>query len=125
MLSLEDNDLLCRVGAGTPMGSFMRQFWVPALRSEFLKVDGPPERIRLLGENLVAFRDTTGRVGVFDEACPHRGVSLTLARNENCGLRCIYHGWKFDVDGRVVDVPTEPTSRRAEFAAKVPLRHYP
>jgi phthalate 4,5-dioxygenase oxygenase subunit len=124
MLSPEDNDLLCRVSPGTPMGSFMRRFWIPALRSAFLKVDGNPQPVRLLGQNFVAFRDTKGRVGLLNEACPHRGVSLTLARNEGCGLRCIYHGWKFDVDGNVTDVPTEPISRRADFAKKVPLRHY-
>ena len=124
MLTAEDNDLLCRVSPDAPMNAYMRQFWIPALRSEFLKSDGDPERVRLLGETFVAFRDSNGRVGLLNEACPHRGVSLTLGRNENCGLRCVYHGWKFDVDGNVVDVPTEPKSRREEFAKKVTLRHY-
>src|SRR3954471_5763305 len=108
MLSKESNELLCRVGPGTPMGNMLRQFWVPALRSARLEASGAPVRVRLFGENFVAFRASDGRVGFLDEGCPHRGVSLALARNENCALTCIFHGWKIDVSGKVVDVPSEP-----------------
>ncbi len=125
MLSREDNETLTRVGRDTPMGRMQRAYWHPVARSERLAADGAPVRVRLLGEDYVAFRATDGRVGFFDEACPHRGTSLALARNEDNGLRCIFHGWKFDVDGLTSDVPTEPAERRAEFARKVPLRHYP
>ena len=100
MLSKEDNELLCRVGPGTPMGQLMRQYWLPALpSSEFAEADGPAKRMRLLGENLVMFRDTGGNLGALAEACPHRGASLYFGRYEECGLRCSYHGWKFDIRG--------------------------
>src|SRR5579875_1102333 len=125
MLTKEENELLCRVGPGTPMGEFLREYWVPALRSEALVADGAPVRVRLFGENFVAFRSTDGRVGFFDEGCPHRCTSLALARNEDNALTCIFHGWKIDVSGKVVEVPSEPPERRAEFAAKVRVRHYP
>ena len=121
----EDNDRLTLVGPGTPMGAMMRQYWHPVLRAKKLVADGAPVRVRLLGENFVAFRATDGRLGFFDEKCPHRCASLALARNEGNGLRCIYHGWKFDVSGSTVEVPTEPPERREAMAAKVPLRHYP
>src|SRR5271154_4433347 len=107
------------------MGELLREFWTPALRSAALEADGPPKRVRLLGQNFVAFRATDGRVGFLNEACPHRCTSLALARNEENGLRCIFHGWKTDVPGRVVDVPSEPPERRDEFAARVPVAHYP
>ena len=123
MLSKENNDLLTRVGPGTPMGQVLRQFWTPALRSAKLEIDGAPERVRLFGESFVAFRDTNGRVGFLDEACPHRGVSLALGRNEECGLRCIFHGWKMNVDGQVVEVPSEPQG--SNLASKVRVNHYP
>ena len=125
MLSKEENERLTSVGPGTPMGLMLREFWTPAIRSGALEADGAPRRVRLLGENFVAFRATDGRVGFFAERCPHRCSSLALARNEDNALRCIFHGWKFDVSGKVVDVPTEPAERRAEFAARVPLKHYP
>jgi phthalate 4,5-dioxygenase oxygenase subunit len=125
MLTREENELLCRVGPGTPMGEMLREYWMPALRSEALEADGAPVRVRLMGENFVAFRATDGRVGLFDEGCPHRCTSLALARNEDNALTCIFHGWKIDVTGKVVDVPSEPPERRAEFAAKVRVRHYP
>jgi len=125
MLTREQNEMLCKVGPGTPMGEFMRQFWVPAVRADALEADGAPVRVRLLGENFIAFRATDGRVGFFDEGCPHRCTSLALARNEDNALTCIFHGWKIDVSGKVVDVPSEPPERRAEFAAKVRVRHYP
>lgn len=109
MLSREDNDLLTRVEGDAPMGRLMRAHWMPAcLSEEVTGPDGPPVRIRLLGEELVAFRDTAGRLGVLDEHCPHRRASLALGRNEECGLRCLYHGWKIDVEGSIVDRPSEP-----------------
>jgi phthalate 4,5-dioxygenase oxygenase subunit len=108
MLSAEENDLLCRVEGDAPMGALMRRHWIPACMSEEVaESDGPPVRVRLLGEELVAFRDSLGRLGVVDEHCPHRRASLALGRNEECGLRCLYHGWKIDVDGNVVDRPSE------------------
>ena len=122
MLSKEDNERLTRVGPGTPMGEMLREFWTPALRSAALEADGAPKRVRLLGENFVAFRATDGRVGFFQENCPHRGVSLALARNEENGLRCIFHGWKFTIAGQCIDTPTEPAERRGEFCKRVPLR---
>jgi len=125
VLTRAENELLTRVGPGTPMGEMLREYWTPALRSAALEADGAPVRVRLLGENFVAFRASDGRVGFFDEGCPHRCTSLALARNEDNALTCIFHGWKIDVSGKVVDVPSEPPERRAEFAAKVRVRHYP
>jgi phthalate 4,5-dioxygenase oxygenase subunit len=125
MLKKEDNELLCRVGPGTAMGQFMREYWVPVLRSARLETAGAPVRVRLLGENFVVFRTADGRVGLFDEACPHRGASLTLARNEGDGLRCAYHGWKLGAGGDLLEVPTEQPARRAQFIARTALRHYP
>jgi phenylpropionate dioxygenase-like ring-hydroxylating dioxygenase large terminal subunit len=124
MLTGDENDLLTRVGPGTPMGELFRRFWLPALLpSELPRPDCPPVRLPLLGERLVAFRDTEGRVGVLDEFCAHRGVSLYFGRNEECGLRCVYHGWKYDVRGQCVDMPAEPAGSR--FADKIRLRSYP
>jgi len=108
MLSKADNELLTRVGPGTPMGDLMRQYWLPVLHSWELEPDGPPLRVRVLGEDLIAWRDTDGRPALIRENCPHRGASLFFARNEECGLRCVYHGWKFDVDGKCLDQPNEP-----------------
>src|SRR5258708_431694 len=109
MLSREENDLITRVGPGTPMGELMRRYWIPALLSEEIsEPECPPLRVRLLGEDLVAFRDSMGRVGLLAEHCSHRGTSLYYGRNEECGLRCIYHGWKYDVEGRVLETPAEP-----------------
>src|SRR5882757_2806011 len=100
MLSREENELLTRTGPGTAMGEAMRRYWIPALLArEIAGPDGPPVRVRLLGEDLVAFRDSDGRIGLLDEYCPHRRASLWFGRNEECGLRCVYHGWKFDVAG--------------------------
>ena len=108
MLSAEDNEILTRVGPGTQMGNLLRRYWIPAcLSAEIAEPDGPPARVRLLGEDLVAFRDTDGRVGLIEEQCPHRGASLFYGRNEGCGLRCTYHGWKFDVTGQCVDQRSE------------------
>jgi phthalate 4,5-dioxygenase len=120
-----DNDLLTRVANDAPMGSFLRQnYWMPALLGQSLTAGGTPVRVGLLGQNLVAFRTHDGRVGIFDEACPHRRVSLALARNEDNALRCIFHGWKFGVDGSVLEAPTQPYNQEG-FCKKVPLRHYP
>ena len=110
-MTVKDSEELTRVGPGTVMGNFMRQYWVPAAQSSELPVDGTPMRLLLLGEKLVAFRDSSGRVGVMDHNCPHRNASLVLGRNEEDGLRCIYHGWKFDVTGRCVDMPSVPPSQ--------------
>ena len=109
MLTREENERLTRVGAGTPMGTLMRRYWIPAAFSHQIeKPDSPPVRARLLGEDLVAFRDSEGRVGLIDERCPHRTASMFYGRNEECGLRCVYHGIKFDVDGKCTDVPCLP-----------------
>ena len=107
MLSQADNDLLTRTGPGTAMGALLREYWMPALRSDAVEAGGPPCRVRLLGEDLVVFRGADGSVGVLDEACPHRRASLTLARNDDCALRCIYHGWKIGRDGTVLETPNE------------------
>jgi phthalate 4,5-dioxygenase len=124
MLSREDNQLVTQVGQGTPMGNTMRMYWIPALLSkEIAEPDGPPTRVRLLGEDLVAFRDSEGRIGLLDEFCPHRRVSLYFGRNEECGLRCVYHGWKFDVAGACIDMMNEPDEN--DFKHKVRLTAYP
>ncbi len=124
MLTAEENDLLCRVESNAPMGQLMRRHWIPACLSEEVTApDGAPVRTRLLGEDLVVFRDTDGRLGVLDEHCPHRRVSLALARNEECGLRCLYHGWKMDVEGNVLEMASEPTE--SGFIGKVKHKAYP
>ena len=125
MLSREDNELLTRVGPGTPMGEMIREYWLPACRSAKLEPEGAPERVRLVGEDFVAFRGTDGRVALIAEACPHRCTSMALARNEGDGLRCIFHGWKISLEGRCVDAPTEPADRRERFAELVPVRSHP
>ena len=114
MITQEENDLLCLVEGAVPMGTIMRQHWVPACMSEEVaERDGKPARVRLLGEDLVVFRDSEGRLGAIDEFCRHRGASLAFGRNENCGLRCLYHGWKFDVNGNVMEMPSEPDAGEA------------
>ena len=124
MLSKEDNELLTHVGPGTPMGDLLRRYWMPALLSiEIPAPDSPPVRVRILAEDLVAVRDTNGDVGLFAQACPHRGASLFFGRNEEAGLRCVYHGWKFDVTGRCVDMPSEPAA--SNFKDKVKTTAYP
>lgn len=105
-----DSEILTGVGPGTPMGELMRQYWLPALMSSELKADAAPIRLKLLGEQLVAFRDTSGRVGILDQRCPHRCASLFLGRNEADGIRCVYHGWKFDVDGNCLEAANLPGS---------------
>jgi phthalate 4,5-dioxygenase oxygenase subunit len=124
MLTAEENDLLCRVEGDAPMGQLMRRHWLPAcLSEEVAQPDGAPVRIRALGEKLVAFRDSSGRLGVLDEHCPHRRASLALGRNEECGLRCLYHGWKFDVEGNVLDMASEPPGTRMND--KIKQKAYP
>src|SRR5437868_5285669 len=124
MLSKEENQLLTATDAGQPAGDYFRRFWLPVLLpSEVPEPDCPPVRVRVLGENLIAFRDTQGRVGLIDEACPHRRASLFWGRNEECGLRCVYHGWKFDVSGICVDMPNEP--QEYGFGNKVRIAAYP
>ena len=124
MLSKADNETLCRVGPGTPMGNMMREYWLPALTAGDLpSPDCAPVRLRLLGENIIAFRTTSGAVGTVANACPHRGASLFFGRNEEEGLRCVYHGWKFDVTGTCVDMPSEPAE--SNFKTKVRVKAYP
>ena len=124
MLSVEENEILCRVGLGTPMGNLMREYWIPAVRSDELpSPDCPPMRIRLLGEDLIGYRTTSGAVGLMQNSCPHRGASMFFGRNEEEGLRCVYHGWKFDVAGNCVDMPSEPAE--SNFRSKVKARAYP
>jgi phthalate 4,5-dioxygenase len=109
MLSKEDNDMLTQTDRGTPMGEVFRRFWIPVLLSEEVPLpDCPPVRFRILGEDLLAFRDSEGRVGVMEPNCPHRGAPLYFGRNEDCGIRCLYHGWKYDVTGQCVDMPNIP-----------------
>jgi phenylpropionate dioxygenase-like ring-hydroxylating dioxygenase large terminal subunit len=123
MLTRQENELLTRVGPGTPMGDLMRQYWIPALLSTELGAGGRVKRVRLLGEDLVAFRARDGKVGVMGEFCSHRRASLYFARNEDGGLRCVYHGWQFGADGRCLDMPNEPPETR--FCDKVRHPAYP
>lgn len=122
MAMTSDYELLTRVGPGTPMGTLMREYWIPACLASEIKADGPPLRLMLLGEKLIAIRDSAGRVGIFDHRCPHRGASLFFGRNEEHGLRCIYHGWKFDVEGSCLDMPN--VKARNSFAHKVKAKAY-
>ena len=118
------NDFLTRTGPRTPMGDLLRRYWIPALLAqEVPEPDCPPVRVKLMSERLLAFSDTQGRVGVIDEFCAHRGVSLWFARNEENGLRCPYHGWKYDVSGQCVDVPSEPAE--SGFCNRIRLKSYP
>lgn len=119
MLSHEKNAILTRSGADKPLGKFMRCFWIPAMTAaEVPGADEPPVRLKLLNEDLVVFRDSEGRVGVLQEHCPHRGASLFFGRNEEGGLRCVYHGWKFDVSGACMEMPTEPRTSRMRHNIK-------
>src|SRR5688572_27476028 len=111
VLTKEENELLCRVGPGTPMGEVFRRYWIPAvLTEEIPDAGGPPVMVKLLGENLIAFRDSEGRVGLIEELCAHRQASLFYGRPEEGGIRCIYHGWKYGVDGTIMDTPAEPAN---------------
>lgn len=124
MLTREENDLLTRVEGDAPMGQLMRRHWIPVcLTEEVDEPDGTPAKARILGEDLVIFRDSEGRVGVMDEYCPHRRASLVLGRNEEGGLRCLYHGWKFDVDGNALDLASEPAG--SGLKDKLKHRAYP
>lgn len=124
MFSEQDNEELTRVGPGTIMGELMRRYWMPFLLPEELPYpDCPPIRTRLLGEDLIAFRDTNNRIGLVDRFCPHRRVDLFFGRNEECGIRCVYHGWKFDIDGNCLDMPAEPTN--TPMRDEVKLKAYP
>jgi phthalate 4,5-dioxygenase len=124
VLTHEENNLLCRVEGNAPMGQLMRRHWLPAcLSEEVAEPDGKPVRVRLLGEDLVAFRDSDGRLGILDEYCPHRRASLVYGRNEECGLRCIYHGWKMDVEGNVLEMASEPAG--SQLPQKVKHKAYP
>ncbi|CAM3971773.1 Rieske 2Fe-2S domain-containing protein [Bordetella tumulicola] len=123
MLTVEENNLLCRVEEDAPMGQLMRKHWIPiCLTEEVSEPDCDPVKARVLGEDLVVFRDTDGRVGVMDEYCPHRRVSLVYGRNEECGLRCLYHGWKMDVEGTVIEMVSEPAA--STMADKVKHKAY-
>jgi len=124
MLTREENELLCRIEGDAPMGQLMRRHWQPVcLSEEVSEADGSPVRAKMFGEPLVVFRDTDGRVGVMDEFCPHRRASLFFGRNEECGLRCLYHGWKIDVEGNVIEMVSEPAE--STMAQKVKHRAYP
>src|SRR5258707_7569917 len=105
MLIQEENELITRVGSGTPMGNLFREYWLPAMLSEELAApDSDPVRVLMLGEQLIAFRDTNGKIGLLANHCPHRGASLFFGRNEEAGMRCVYHGWEFGVDGTCIDM---------------------
>ena len=124
MLSKEDNELVTNTNPGTPMGELFRRFWLPvALAEELPGIDCVPVRVKILGEDLIAFRDTDGRVGLVDAYCPHRGAPLFFGRNEENGLRCVYHGWKYDVDGVCVDLPNAPEGET--FKDKIQIKSYP
>ena len=123
MLTVAENELLVRVGPGTSGGALMRRYWHPVLKASVLEAGGEPLHVRLLGEDFVAFRSPDGELGFIEEGCPHRRVSMSLARNEACGLRCIFHGWVVGRDGAVVEAPSEP-AERGNFAAKVRTRRF-
>lgn len=124
MLSAEDNRFLTQSDAGTPMGEMLRRFWMPVLLAEELpEKDGEPKKITVMGEELLAFRDTNGKIGIVDQYCPHRGANLWLGRNEECGIRCVYHGWKFDITGQCVDMPTSYPDLHAKD--KMRIKAYP
>src|SRR5437667_4675789 len=124
MLRKEQNDLLTQTGPGTPGGRLFRQYWMPALLAEELPEDDcPPVRVKILSERLIAFRDSEGRYGLIDEFCAHRGASLWFGRVEECGIRCAYHGWKYDVTGQCLEVPSEPEN--SNFCSRVKLTSYP
>src|SRR5690606_30460689 len=122
MASNKDLELLAHVGPGTPMGEMLRTYWLPAAKSAEFKADGDPVRLKLLGEQLIGFRDTNGKVGVMDHRCPHRCASLFFGRNEEGGIRCVYHGWKFDADGNCTDMANVPAHQ--DFKHKVHAKAY-
>jgi phenylpropionate dioxygenase-like ring-hydroxylating dioxygenase large terminal subunit len=122
MLAMESNDILTRVGPGTPMGELMREYWIPACLPSELVADATPTKLMLLGEKLIAFRDSSGRIGILDHRCPHRCASMFFGRNEQNGIRCAYHGWKFDVEGNCLDMPNLPEDLR--FTDRVKAKAY-
>ena len=122
MTNAIESEQLTRVGPGTMMGDLMRQYWLPAAKSSEVVAGGDPLRLMLLGERLIAFRDKAGRVGVMDHRCPHRCASLFFGRNEDGGIRCVYHGWKFDADGNCIDMPNVPPDQ--DFRQKVHAKSY-
>ena len=120
MLTAEENELLTRSGRGTPGGEYFRRFWLPVVLSREVPVpDCPPVKLKVMGEDLLAFRDTKGRVGVIDQRCPHRGANLYYGRNEECGIRCVYHGWKFDIEGNCLETPNAPPDSRYKDRVKI------
>ena len=124
MLTPDQDQMLTRTGPGTPMGNLFRRYWIPAFLSEELpEPDCAPVRVQLLSERLIAFRDSPGRVGLVDEFCRHRRASLWFGRNESNGLRCAYHGWKYDVTGQCIDIPSEPPG--STFCKDVTIAAYP
>ena len=123
MLSGDDNELLTRVGPGTPMGALLRRYWTPVLRSGELEAGGRVKRVMLFGERLIAYRARNGAPGLIAEFCPHRGASLYFGRVEEAGMRCVYHGWKFALDGQCLETPNEPAE--SAFAAKICQTAYP
>jgi phthalate 4,5-dioxygenase len=124
MLSAQDNALITQTNAGTPMGELFRRYWLPVMLPEEVPApDSPPIRLKIMGEYVVAFRDSNGDVGLVEAFCPHRRAPLFYGRNEECGLRCAYHGWKFDVNGNCVDLPSEPAD--SDFKSRVRLNAYP
>src|SRR5438552_1164791 len=124
MLSAADNELLTRTGAGTAMGEYFRRFWQPvALSRELAEPDSAPIRAKVMGEDLIVFRDTQGRVGLIEPRCAHRGADLFFGRNEECGIRCIYHGWKYDVDGKCIELPNVPEG--SAYRGKIEIKAYP
>ena len=122
MLTQEQNVSLTQTSAGTPMGQVFREYWQPALLSRELQAEGAPTALKILGEDFIAFRDGEGRVGVVEPRCPHRGANLLLGRNEACGLRCVYHGWQFDVTGQCIDIPTVDEQIAESLKPKAALR---
>jgi phthalate 4,5-dioxygenase len=124
MLTPAENERLTRVGPGAPMGKLFRRYWIPAALSEEIpEPDGPPVRCRLLGEDLVLFRETSGAIGLISAFCPHRRAPMFFGRNEEGGMRCVYHGWKFDRSGTCIDMPSEPPD--SLFKLKVRIEAYP
>src|SRR5262245_25208647 len=123
MLSAADTELLVRTAPGTAMGEYFRRFWQPVALARELEPDGAPLRVRVMGEDFVAFRNTKGRVGLVEPRCAHRGAELFFGRNEECGLRCVYHGWKYDVEGRCVELPNVPPG--SAYHGKIAIRACP
>ena len=124
MTTKAENEILTRTDAGTTMGELMRQYWIPAAKSDELRPDGDPMRLKLLGEKLIAFRDSSGSVGIMDHRCPHRCASLFFGRNEENGIRCVYHGWKYDVDGNCLDQANVPTHQDFKHKVKAKAKAY-